>query len=88
MTVNPGYGGQTLIQSCLDKVARVKELRDSNPEHFAYIQVDGGINEATIRSAAEAGAEVFVSGTSIFGHPNGARAGIDALRKALSYEKE
>ncbi len=57
MTVNPGWGGQALIPSCLDKV---RELRQLRPD--LEIEVDGGIDGRSIRTAAEAGANVFVAG--------------------------
>ncbi len=65
MTVNPGYGGQSLIPMCLEKVAQAKALRDDRGYSF-HIQVDGGINEETAPRAIEAGANVLVSGSSFF----------------------
>lgn len=66
MTVNPGWGGQSLIPSCLDKVRRlarrVEEL--SLP---TLIEVDGGVNEMTAAQCRDAGATVLVAGSSIFG---------------------
>ena len=57
MTVNPGWGGQKFIASCLPKIAEIRR-RSGVP-----IQVDGGIDPATIREAHEAGANVFVTGS-------------------------
>ena len=65
MTVEPGFGGQSFIESCMTKVSY---LRSMFPE--MDIQVDGGITPATARIAAKAGANVFVAGTAIFGAPN------------------
>lgn len=62
MTVNPGFGGQSFIESVLPKI---KELREIAPE--LDIEVDGGINAETIKLAKEAGANVFVAGSYIFG---------------------
>jgi ribulose-phosphate 3-epimerase len=62
MTVEPGYAGQKFIESAMPKV---KELRKLKPK--LDIEVDGGINPYTARIAYEAGANVFVAGTSIFG---------------------
>lgn len=62
MTVEPGWAGQKFIESTMPKVA---ELRKLKPE--LDIEVDGGINPYTARIAFEAGANVFVAGTSIFG---------------------
>jgi len=65
MTVNPGYGGQKYIPYCAEKVRRLREIADRrNPK--LSIQVDGGINRETIRSALEAGADDIVSGSSLF----------------------
>jgi ribulose-phosphate 3-epimerase len=66
MSVNPGYGGQKFIPQALQKISALKPMiRAKNPN--VVIEVDGGINQETIRSAAEAGADVFVAGSAIFG---------------------
>ena len=65
MTVHPGFGGQKFMASELPKVA---ELRKRYPE--LYIEVDGGLGEATVDAAAEAGANVIVAGSAVFGAPN------------------
>jgi ribulose-phosphate 3-epimerase len=65
MTVNPGYGGQKIIPGCLEKVAELKALKREKNLKF-HIQVDGGINRATYRSAKQAGAEVLVVGSAFF----------------------
>ena len=65
MTVNPGYGGQQIIPSCLDKVAELSELKRKMGYGF-FIEVDGGINEQTFGSAVKAGAEVLVVGSAFF----------------------
>ena len=82
MTVNPGFGGQAFIETMYDKIARTKALLDQKGSSAA-IQVDGGITEETIRSCYQAGATNFVAGSSIFRHPQGIAAGIQALRDAL-----
>jgi ribulose-phosphate 3-epimerase len=70
MTVNPGWGGQPYIESSTAKVRRLRELLpDGMP-----IEVDGGIDERTAGPAAEAGATLFVAGSSIFGKPDPAAA--------------
>lgn len=68
MTVNPGFGGQSIIYGCLDKV---KELRKYLDEHELSIdiQVDGGINEKNVGLAVSAGANVIVAGSAIFKAP-------------------
>jgi len=65
MTINPGWGGQELIPSTLDKVKRLKPLAGD-----AAIEVDGGIHSATIGSAADAGASLYVAGSAIFSDEN------------------
>lgn len=74
MTVEPGYGGQTLIESCLEKV---KELRDLEPN--IDIEVDGGINLENISKVKKAGANVIVAGTAIF-NTEDRRDAINSLR--------
>ncbi|MDR2052102.1 MAG: ribulose-phosphate 3-epimerase [Treponema sp.] len=69
MTVNPGYGGQTLIPMCLEKVRLLKSIREQKKLGF-LISVDGGINEKTAALAREAGSDVLVTGSSFFGSPD------------------
>jgi ribulose-phosphate 3-epimerase len=63
MTVNPGWGGQPYIESSTAKIARLRELLGPG----VPIEVDGGIDPATARATAAAGATLFVAGSSIFG---------------------
>lgn len=70
MTVNPGWGGQEFIGRSTDKVRR---LRSMLPDRVA-IEVDGGIDEQTARPCREAGARLFVAGSSVFGDPDPAAA--------------
>jgi len=66
MSVNPGFGGQKFIPQALQKIEELKSMISArNPN--VLIQVDGGINEKTIRSVSKAGADVFVAGSAIFG---------------------
>ncbi len=65
MTVNPGFGGQELIASCLEKIAFLKELRESRGYSY-LLQVDGGINAETAPAAIAAGADVLVAGSAVF----------------------
>lgn len=82
MTVNPGYSGQSFIPETLPKIIQIRKwANEINPE--MNIQVDGGVNEKTIPSLIDAGANVFVSGHGIFNHPNGIEGGIKALREVL-----
>ena len=63
MSVNPGFGGQSFINSSIDKITAVKELISSKPIN---IQVDGGINNETAPQVIKAGANVLVAGSAIF----------------------
>jgi len=78
MTVNPGFGGQKLIESVIPKVRALREQvvrRNLDLD----IEVDGGITPETVREVVDAGANVIVAGSAVFGHPNIAEA-IQALR--------
>lgn len=82
MTVNPGFGGQRLIDYTIDKVRRARALLDSrNPA--CEIEVDGGVDVDTARPLVEAGAQVLVAGTSVFRRPGGAAEGIRGLLDVL-----
>jgi ribulose-phosphate 3-epimerase len=70
MTVNPGWGGQAYIASSTSKVARLRELLGPD----VPIEVDGGIDARTARITRDAGATLFVAGSSIFGTPDAASA--------------
>lgn len=75
MTVEPGFGGQSFMQSTMPKIEKIREI---NKE--IDIEVDGGINEQTIKIASEAGANVFVAGSAVFKSSNPAET-ISALRE-------
>ena len=70
MSVNPGWGGQTFIPWSLDKLSR---MRRALPDHVA-LEVDGGVHERTARSCVEAGANLLVTGSAVFGSPDPAAA--------------
>jgi ribulose-phosphate 3-epimerase len=78
MTVNPGWGGQTFIEHSLRKLPRVREL--AGPQ--AAVEVDGGVDAETARRCLDAGANVFVAGSAIFGDRDPARA-YRALAEAI-----
>jgi ribulose-phosphate 3-epimerase len=82
MTVNPGFGGQRFIPGTLAKVETLRGWIQDRGLAVA-LEVDGGITEDTIGSAARAGANAFVAGTAIFGAPDYQEA-IGALRQAAS----
>lgn len=65
MTVNPGWGGQTIIPSCVDKVVELKKLREEKGYNY-LISVDGGINNSTLDSVLKAGSDIIVSGSAFF----------------------
>ncbi len=82
MTVNPGFGGQQFIPEMLRKIARARALLDEAGSD-AWLEVDGGINGVTTPMVVRAGARVLVAGSSVFGHPEGVRAGVEELRQAV-----
>ena len=65
MTVNPGWGGQEIIPSCVQKVVELKRLREEKGYNY-LISVDGGVNAQTLASVKDAGADVIVSGSAFF----------------------
>jgi len=82
MSVNPGFGGQAFMPEVLGKVERLRKFVDS-AGFGTDIEIDGGIDTTTIRSARDAGADVFVAGTSVF-HAEDPAAAVDELRKAIT----
>jgi len=66
MSVEAGFGGQAFLPSALEKLRRLRRL--VGPE--VLLEVDGGVNPATIGDCAEAGAQLFVTGSAVFGHPD------------------
>ena len=81
MSVNPGFGGQSFIEEVLPKIERARKYIDSRAL-TADIEVDGGIGHDNIRRAREAGADVFVAGSSVFHAPDPVAA-IEAMRNEL-----
>lgn len=65
MSVNPGFGGQSFIESTYDRLRELTDIRELN-NHGFLIQVDGGVNLKNIKEVAEAGADVLVAGSSVF----------------------
>jgi ribulose-phosphate 3-epimerase len=66
MTVEPGFGGQRFLDVCLPKIRRARDLIDQSSAEL-WLQVDGGVSESTIERCADAGADVFVAGSAVFG---------------------
>ena len=80
MTVNPGFGGQSFLESQLTKIAEIARMTDGRE---IVIEVDGGITEATAGRAASAGADVLVAGSAVFAPgPDGYAEAISGLRSA------
>ena len=77
MTVNPGFGGQKLIQSCIDKVSDVRAMLDAAGAE-AIIEVDGGVNAQTAPMLMRAGATMLVTGSAIYGAQD-ARAFVNTI---------
>lgn len=69
MTVNPGWGGQSFIQSCLEKIRHVRD-HINEAGSSAVVEVDGGINPETAAACVSAGASVLVAGSYIFNEPD------------------
>ena len=78
MTVNPGFGGQPFIEEVIPKIQQVDAWRRQKKLKF-HLEVDGGINLAKAAECARAGADAFVSGTSLFGQHN-LRAAVKKMR--------
>jgi len=78
MTVEPGFGGQHFLDMVLPKLARARALVGS-ADTAVWLQVDGGVSDETIERCAEAGADVFVAGSAVYGVGDPARA-VQALR--------
>ena len=81
MSVNPGFGGQSFIDSTLRKIEATRKRIDASGKDIR-LEVDGGIKETNIRRVADAGADTFVAGSAIFGKPD-YKAVIDQMRVAL-----
>ena len=82
MSVNPGFGGQSFIESSLKKVEKVRKMIDSSGKDIK-LEIDGGINKDTIASAYSAGADTFVAGSAIF-NSNNYEETISLFRKLAS----
>ncbi len=77
MTVNPGFGGQRFLPETLPKISQIRQMAAGRA---VDIGVDGGIDSSTALRVIQAGANVLIAGTSIFGAAQGIAAGIQALR--------
>ena len=82
MSVNPGFGGQSFIESAVDKTRRLREMIESRGLD-TLIEMDGGLAPDTIRAPVEAGVTVAVAGSAVLGKPDRAAA-VTALREACA----
>jgi ribulose-phosphate 3-epimerase len=84
MTVNPGFGHQHFIHSTLPKIQRVRQMI-GRMKLNCEVEVDGGVDEQTGPLAAEAGADVFVAGSSIFGNKAGVASAMGQLFASIAH---
>ncbi|MGI3071473.1 ribulose-phosphate 3-epimerase [Vibrio alginolyticus] len=85
MSVNPGFGGQSFIPHTLDKLRAVRKMIDESGRDIR-LEIDGGVKVDNIREIAEAGADMFVAGSAIFGEPDYKQV-IDQMRAELAEVK-
>jgi ribulose-phosphate 3-epimerase len=79
MTVEPGFGGQEFMAAMMPKVAQARRYLRDTGSHL-WLQVDGGVAPDTIEACAQAGADMFVAGSAVFGASDPAKA-VEGLRK-------
>ena len=82
MSVNPGFGGQSYIHSCTNKIRKVREMLDDRGVS-ADLEVDGGVNVDTVNEVISAGANAFVAGSAIFNDKNSVAENVSALRAKI-----
>lgn len=83
MTVNPGFGGQSYIAAMEDKISEARALVDRSG-FPVQIEVDGGISPDTAGAASRAGAELLVAGSAVLKHPDGKRAAVAEIHRAMA----
>ena len=81
MSVNPGFGGQSYIEASTAKLGRARAMLDEVGSD-AELEVDGGVGVSNVEEIVNAGASVVVAGSAVYGHPDGAAAGVRAIRSA------
>lgn len=81
MSVNPGFGGQSFIESAIHKIQQLAEIREQQ-DHSFMIEVDGGVNLENIKKISSAGADILVAGSSVFKAPD-IPARIEELQKNM-----
>jgi ribulose-phosphate 3-epimerase len=82
MTVNPGFGGQSFISATIKKIHRARQMIVALGKDI-WIEVDGGIDNDTASQVVEAGAQILVAGSAIFGTPDPGQAYVELRRQAL-----
>ena len=87
MSVNPGFGGQSFIPSSLKKIALLSQIRESRGLKFR-IEVDGGVNRDTVASVVQAGAQILVAGSAIFGQGDPRESAKQLLESAVDAAKQ
>lgn len=80
MSVNPGFGGQSFIESSVDKIEHLRRMLDDRGL-AAEIEVDGGIGPETAERVVRAGARILVSGSAVFRSPHGVEGSIELIRR-------
>ena len=84
MSVNPGWGGQQFIPESLERIAQARAMLDACGRRDAHVAVDGGVNESTIASIVEAGANWLVAGSAVYNDRESVSDAVARLRRALS----
>jgi ribulose-phosphate 3-epimerase len=86
MSVKPGFSGQSFMPEMISKVEEIRNKLNAL-RSTAHLEVDGGISAGTLPLMQKAGANVFVSGSAVFGHPQGAGEGVRALRDVVARQR-
>ncbi|MGI8555368.1 MAG: ribulose-phosphate 3-epimerase [Pyrinomonadaceae bacterium] len=84
MSVNPGFGGQKFISTALDKLRRLREMIELR-NLKTRIEIDGGVDAGNIKKVVEAGAEIIVAGSAVFGNKNPAQAVRDLIEAGTDW---
>jgi ribulose-phosphate 3-epimerase len=83
MSVNPGFGGQSYIESSTSKIRRIRQMLDA-ARSDAYLEVDGGVKPDNVGAVTRAGADVIVAGSAVFGGQRSIEDNVKALRRGWS----
>ena len=86
MSVNPGFGGQKLIPRALEKIRKLDEIRKENDYGFK-IEIDGGVNMDNVREVCDAGTDIIVAGSAVYGAPD-VKARTEAFNELLRKQGE